>query len=146
LYNTRTANTPGLLLLLALLLPSLLALLPLLLLLLLVGLLLPMLLLGLIVGGVSSHSSNTRLLMYGGHRSMSAPKAAYHHNKHNTQHMTCVKCGWHHFTSLHGECWAEVPGSECVGVGVWGLGYQTQNPAWWTVPCCSCRSSTDDQP
>lgn len=54
LYNTRTANTPGLLLLLATAggLLLLLLLLP-----------VPMLFLGLSVGGFNSHSSNTRLLM-----------------------------------------------------------------------------------
>ena len=55
LYSTRTANTPGLLPLLPLLLLGV----PRWLLLLLV----PMLFVGLRVGGLSSHSSNTRLLM-----------------------------------------------------------------------------------
>jgi hypothetical protein len=63
-------------------------------------LLLPMLLLGLIVGGVSSHSSKTKLLMYGGHRSMSAPKAAYH--KQRTAHSTRRgKCERHHSLQIH---------------------------------------------
>lgn len=74
LYSTRTANTPGLLLLLATAGGLLLLLLP-----------VPMLFLGLSVGGFNSHSSNTRLLMYGGQWSMSAPKATAVHAQHSQQ-------------------------------------------------------------
>jgi hypothetical protein len=85
LYSTRTANTPGLLPALLLLLPAG-ALLVLLLPREVPGmlLLLPMLLLGLRVGGVSSQSSNTRLLIYGGQRLSSEPNAAS--NKKSIKH------------------------------------------------------------